>query len=220
MNHCPCIFAQQREHEDVILFEGNHTLPFFWLMLIDKEDVEICREKMMSMSTEDINHVDTSIVLDKLKALSHAASRRDYVKKHLTTCLSLFDDWLYYLQISDFSDMKIYVDIYPIRSSYNNVNAFIDSIMRAVICIDEDIEAWNEATIAATCGYENQNNNRKPFSALSHAYRELNKKSIYGHFDKKIHLSKKMTFRKKRWLFVVVLSIIIALTVGIILLAL
>ena len=215
MNNCPCIFARQREGEEVILFEGKHTLPFFWLMLIAKEDVEICREKMAKKSTEEIKHIDTSIVLDKLKALSRAAIRRDYVKKHLNTCLSLFDDWLYYLQISDFSDMKIYVDIYPIESSYNNINAFFDSILKAVMCFDEDIEAWNEDTIAATCGFESRNNN-KPFSALSSAYRELNKKNIYGHFDKKIYLNKKTSFRNKTWLFVIILSIIIALTVGII----
>ena len=217
MRNCSCIFARQRDAEEAILFEGRHTLPFFWLMLIDKEDVERYREKMAGMSPEDIKQEDTSMVLDKLKAIAQAATRRDYVKKHLITCLPLFDDWLYYLQISDFSDMKIYVDLYHSGSSYNNVNDFCDSILKAVGCFDEDIEAWNEDTIAATCGYESRNNNKKPFSDLSKAYRELNNKNIYGGFEKKIHLNKRMSFRKKTWIFVTILLIIAALIIGLLL---
>ena len=156
-----------------MLFEGRYTLPFFWLMLIDKEDVEIYRKKMIEMPETSAEQQDTSMVLDKLKAIARAATRRDYVNKHLITCLPLFDDWLYYLQISDFSDMKIYVDLYHIGSSYNNMYDFCDSILKTVGCFDEDIEAWNEDTIAATCGYESRNNNKKPFSDLSKAYREL-----------------------------------------------
>ena len=216
MKNCSCIFARQSDGEDIMLFESKHTLPFFWLMLIDKEDVEIYRKKRSEMSAEDTKEEDTSMVLDKLKAISRAATLRDYVKKHLITCLSLFDDWLYYLQISDFSDMKIYVDLYHIGSSYKNANNFCDSMLRAIICFDEDIEAWNEDTIAATCGYESRNKNKKTFSDLSKSYSELNNHHIYGRFDKKLHLNKKRPFIKKAWWFVVVLLILIALSVGII----
>ena len=219
MKNFSCIFARQSNGEEAILFEGRHTLPFFWLMLIDKEDVERYREKMTCMSLENIKHEDTSIVLDKLKALSRAASLRDYVKKHLITCLSLFDDWLYYLQTSDFADMKIYLDLYHTGSSYKNMNDFCDSILKAVICFEEDIEAWDEDTIVATCGYESRNNNKKLFSDFSKAYQELNKKNIYGGFDKKIHLNKKMSHRKKIWLVASSILILIALLAGIICLA-
>ena len=213
MKNCSCIFARQENDKEAVLFEGNHPLPFFWLMLLNKEDVETYREKM---SKEDAKQEETSMVLDKLKAISRAAARRDYVKKHVITCLPLFDDWLYYLQIADFSDMKIYVDLYHIGLSYNHINDFCDSMLKAIVCFDEDIEAWNEDTIAATCGYESRNHNQKTFSELSRAYRELNNKNIYGRFDKKLHLKKKMSFRKKTWLFVSILLIIIVLLIGII----
>jgi len=216
MKNCPCIFARQRSGEDAILFEGNHLLPFFWLMLFDKEDIESYREEMAKTSDTDTEQEDNCMVLDKLNALLKVASRRDYVKKHMITCLQLFDDWLYYLQISDFSDMKIYVDLYHMESSYKNTNDFCDSLLKAIICLDKDIEAWNEDTIAATCGYESSNNNIKPFSNLSKAYRELNKKSIYGHFDKKIYLNKKNSFWKKRWLLAAILLITATLFLGIV----
>ena len=216
MKNFSCIFARQSNGEEAILFEGRHTLPFFWLMLIDKENVERYREKMASMSLEDIEQEETSIVLDKLKALSRAASLRDYVKKHLITCLPLFDDWLYYLQTSDFADMKIYLDLYHSGSSYNNMNDFCDSILKAIVCFEEDREAWDEETITATCGYESRNKYIKPFSNLSKAYQELNKKNIYGGFDKKIHLNKKMSHRKKTWFVVAILLIISTLLFGVI----
>jgi len=215
MNTCSCIFARQRNGEDIILFEGNRRIPFFWLMLFDKEDIESYRDKMAEMSKKSVRQEDSMLVLDKLKALVQAAVRRDYVKKHLITCLPLFDDWLYYLQVSDFSDMKIYVDLYHVGQNYKNINEFCDSMLKAVLCFDEDIDVWNEETIAATCGYENRNNQAKRFSDFSKAYCELNNKNIYGRFDNKLYLNKKRSYRKKIWLFVIILLILAALTVGI-----
>ena len=215
MKNCSCIFARQSNGVKAMLFEGKHQLPFFWLMLLNKEDIETYREKISKLSEKDTNtEEDTTMVLDKLKAISRAAVRRDYIKKHIITCLPLFDDWLFYLQISDFSDMNIYVDLNHIGANYKNINEFCDSILKAVICLDEDKEAWNEETIAATCGYESRNNNIKLFSDFSKTYRELNNKNIYGRFDNKLHLNKKMSFRKKIWIFAIILLIMIALTVG------
>ena len=215
MNTCSCIFARQRNGGDAILFDGNSRIPFFWLMLFDKEDIENYRSKMAEMSEKNSRQEDIVMVLDKLKAIMRAADRRDYVKKHLVTCLPLFDDWLYYLQVSDFSDMKIYVDLYHVGSNYKNINEFCDSMLKAVLCFDEDVEAWNEDTIAATCGYENRNKHTKRFSDFSKAYCDLNNKNIYGRFDKKLYLNKKRPYRKKVWLYAIILLILAALTVGI-----
>jgi len=212
MKNCSYIFARQSNGDQAKLFEGKHQLPFFWLMLLNNEDIETYRKKI---SNDAANPEDATMVLDKLQAIMRAAARRDYVKQHMITCLQLFDDWLYYLQISDFSDMKIYIDLFHIGSNYKNINEFCDSMLKAVFCFDEDIEAWNEETIAATCGYESRNNNTKLFSDFSKAYRELNNKNIYGRFDNKLHLNKKRSFRKKSWLIAVILLIIIALAVGV-----
>jgi len=213
MNNRSCIFARQSNGDQIMLFEGKYQLPFFWLMLFNKEDIESYREKIAKMSEKDANPKDTTMVLDKLKAISRAAARRDYIKKHIITCLPLFDDWLYYLQIADFWEMNIYVDLYHIGSSYKNINDFCDSMLKAVVCFDEDIEAWNEETIVATCGYESRDNNKKLFSDFSKAYRELNNKNIYGRFDNKLHLNKKISYRKKIWIFAIVSLIMTALAV-------
>jgi len=217
MKNCSCIFAKQRNGDDLILFEGNHPIPFFWLMLLGKEDVERFRLKMSPLSEEDAAEQDTSIELDKLSAISRAADRRDYIKQFMLPCLPLFDDWLYFMQVSDFADMKIYVDVYSTGSSSGNINQFCDSLLRAIVCFDDNIEAWHEVSIPATCGYEGRNGTPKRFSDYSNAYRELNQKDIYGRFDKKLHLNSKRSFFKKRWLLVILLLLFALLVIGVIL---
>jgi len=197
--------------EEAILFETGHLLPLFWLMLLSKEDVEAYRKKITQLDEEEAKQKDTSIGLDKLKAITRAADRRDYIKQYYITCLPVFDDWLYFLQISDFSDMKIYVDLYVAGSSYNNLDHFCDSMLKAITCFDENQEVWHENTVAGTCGYEGRNKNKRRFQNMSKACRELNKKDIYGRFDKKIHLNKKTSFGKKILIVSIILLIIITL---------
>jgi len=216
MRSCSCIFAKQGDGEEAVLFEAHHRLPFFWLMLFDKEDVETYRKKMMQLSENDAGQKDTGIGLSKLKAISQAAGRRDYIKQYYATCLPLFDDWLYFLQISDFSDMHIYVDLYEIGSSYNDLNHFCDSMLKAIVCFDENKEAWFEDTVAATCGHEGRNKNKKRFNEMSKACQELNKKNMCGRFDQRLHLKKKRSSGKKRLFYVVVLLGVILLIAGIV----
>ena len=197
----------------MVFFEGYHPIPFFWLMLLDKEDVEIYRRKIIRLSKEEAEKQDTCMSLDKLKAISRAGDRRDYVQRFTVTCLPLFDDWLYFLQIAVFSDMKIYMDLYHISSSYSDLNVFCDSLLKAIDCFDNRIEAWSEVSVPATCGYEGRNHNKKRFSDISKAYRELNQQDIYGRFDKKLHLHKNMPYKKKKW-FVVIFLLVLALMIA------
>ena len=40
-NRSARLYARQSNGEDVALFEGGNPLPFFWLMLLSHEDVEL-----------------------------------------------------------------------------------------------------------------------------------------------------------------------------------
>jgi hypothetical protein len=194
------IFARQIDGEEAILFEGRHSIPFFWLMLMGPEDVKSCCEKMDRIPKDSAEQIDTSVSLDKLKAISRAAGRRSYVEQHFTTCLPLYDDWILFMQTSDFSDMKIYMNLYGVSSCDVDQKHFADGLLKAITGFDENREAWYEDTIAGTCGYEGRNKNKKRFAETSKAYQELNKKDIYGRFDKKIHLDRKMSWGKKiKW---------------------
>jgi len=191
------ILARQHDGDVVALFEGSNPLPFFWLMLLDKVDIDSYKTKILQMSGQDTSLMDTSIAIDKLKALSCAAGRRDYIKQYYKSCIPLFDDWLYYMQTSDFSDMKIYVDLYQASLCYASPEEFTDSLERAIVCFDKQKEAWYEETIAGTCGYEGKHKNRRHFNEFSNAYQKLNQKNIYGGFEKTIHLKKKKTVKRK-----------------------
>ncbi|MDR3261872.1 MAG: hypothetical protein LBT78_08570 [Tannerella sp.] len=211
--NCSYIFARQRDGEKAILFEGNNHIPFFWLMLWGPEDIDFFYEKKNRLPQNEAE--PAGIGLDKLKALVRAADRREYVKRYYVTCLPLYDDWLYFMQISDFSDMKIYVDLDDLCSCYDSPEHFTDSLRRAIACFDENREAWYENTIADTCGYDGRNRNKKRFSDLSEAYREMNQKDIYGRFDKKLHLGKKLSGGKKTGLTILALVFIALLLAGI-----
>lgn len=191
------ILAKQYDGEEAVLFEGNNPLPFFWLMLLDKTDIELYGEKLLQLSGQDHGQFSTSIVIDKLKAISCAARRRDYIKRYYKTCISLFDDWIYFLQISDFYDMKIYVDLYQASQCYPLPDDFTSSLMRAIDSFDELKETWYEETVAGTCGYEGRHKNKRRFNEFSNAYQDLNRKNIYGRFEKKVHLGKRRTVKKK-----------------------
>jgi len=196
------ILARQHNGDVVALFEGSNPLPFFWLMLLDKADIDTYKAKILKISGQDTSLIDTSIAINKLDAISCAAKRRDYIKQYYKSCIPLFDDWIYYMQTADFSDMKIYVDLYQACLCYSSPEEFTDSLKRAIICFDEQKEAWCEETIAGTCGYEGKHRNKRRFSESSLAYQKLNQKNIYGGFEKKIHLGKKRSVKKKPLIFV------------------
>lgn len=211
MSNCSCITAKQHNGETIVLFEGNNPLPFFWLMLLDTEDITRYQKQLSDIAWQQVSHADTRIAIDKLKAISRAAECRDYIKQYYKTCIPLFDDWIYFMQTADFSDMKIYIDLYPTSLSYSTPENFTESLLKAISCFDEQKEAWYEETIAGTCGHEGRHNNRKKFSELSEAYQTLNRKNIYGGFEKKIHLKRKVRFKKKTKLLlfgIIVIAII------------
>ncbi|MDR1602428.1 MAG: hypothetical protein LBS42_08380 [Tannerella sp.] len=192
MRNGSCIFAKQRDGEEAVLFEGGHPIPFFWLLLLDSDDIRALHEKLKQIPRNaNAGDVDASIGLDKLKALIRAADRRDYVKRHYPVCLLLYDDWLYFMQISDFSDMKIYLDLYETSLNHHDLEHFTGSMQKAITCFDENREAWFDCTIAGTCGREGRNKNRRRFDNMSEAYRNLNRQDLYGHFENRKHLYKK-----------------------------
>jgi len=209
-----CIFAKQWGGEEAVLFEGGHPIPFFWLMLLDLDDIDAIYEKVSNAAkSNDASQIDAAVGLDKLKALTRAADRRNFVKQYYAVCLQLFDDWLYFMQISDFSDMKIYLDLYETSLNHHSPEHFAESLRRACICFDENTETWFDVSVAATCGREGQNNNKLRFSDNA-SFRKMNR-AIYDNFDKKIHLSKKrLTPRIRQVLLFIAVIVILAILIG------
>jgi len=212
MRSSSCIFARRRDGEETVLFEGGQPIPFFWLMLLGKDDIDTFHNKLKKAENEpDTERSDTVIVLDKLRALHLAALRREFVSRYYAVCLRLYDDWLYFMQTADFADMRIYVDLYETSHAHQNLSQFIDSLHKAIDCFDSVSDAWYDVTIAGTCGREANNANRRRFSNMSKAYSRMNRNDIYGAFDNKVHLEKKHISRTaKRLLMALFAAIMIA----------
>ena len=131
-NRSARLYARQSDGEDVALFEGGNPLPFFWLMLLSRDDVELYCIRMRRLTAAGASPSRATLRLDKLQALMQATSRRPYLEQHFTPWLGLFDDWIYFLQISDFSDMKIHIDLYAVSTYYPDINTFEESLRRAL----------------------------------------------------------------------------------------
>lgn len=59
------------------LFEGNSSLAYFWLMLLDRADIENVRVvyRHAFSSYDTFQQTDTSITVDQKSALANAAGR-------------------------------------------------------------------------------------------------------------------------------------------------
>ncbi len=189
-NRSARLYARQSDGEDVALFEGGNPLPFFWLMLLSRDDVELYCIRMRRLTAAGASPSRATLRLDKLQALMQATSRRPYLEQHFSPWLGLFDDWIYFLQISDFSDMKIHIDLYAVSTYYPDINTFEESLRRALNSFDRSIPAEYEETIAGTCGHEARNHNRRRFERFSQTYREKAQEDIYGASNRRIHLEK------------------------------
>ena len=189
-NRSARLYARQSDGEDVALFEGGNPLPFFWLMLLSRDAVELYCIRMRRLTAAGASPSRATLRLDKLQALMQATSRRPYLEQHFTPWLGLFDDWIYFLQISDFSDMKIHIDLYAVSTYYPDINTFEESLRRALNSFDRSIPAGYEETIAGTCGHEARNHNRRRFERFSQTYREKAQEDIYGASNRRIHLEK------------------------------
>ena len=189
-NRSARLYARQTDGEDVALFEGGNPLPFFWLMLLSRDDVELYCIRMRRLTAAGASPSRATLRLDKLQALMQATSRRPYLEQHFSPWLGLFDDWIYFLQISDFSDMKIHIDLYAVSTYYPDINTFEESLRRALNSFDRSIPAGYEETIAGTCGHEARNHNRRRFERFSQTYREKAQEDIYGASNRRIHLEK------------------------------
>ncbi|MDR2041252.1 MAG: hypothetical protein LBP98_02910 [Tannerella sp.] len=191
------LFARLDNGEEAVLFEGGNRIPFFWLTLLGQEDIDAFYEQSRLRSASETEQHKCCFELDKLRALVRAADRRDYLAQYSASCLSLFDDWLYFMQITDFSDRKIYLDMDEIGACYETPELFADSLRRAVTSFDDHRETWYESTVAAACGNESRNQLERRFSDFSETCREMNRKDIYSRFNKKIHLEKRHSAGKK-----------------------
>jgi hypothetical protein len=215
MGNGSCLIARLDNGGEAVLFEGGNRIPFFWLTLLGQEDIEAYYGQISLPQQKGTEPRKCRFELDKIRALVRAADRRDYVAQYYAPCLPLFDDWLYFMQITDFSDRKIYLDPGEACTCHETPERFADSLRKVVVSFDSQGETWYESTIAATCGYEGRNRLERRFGDFSEVCREMNRKDIYSRYDKKIHLEKNRFTGKKiaRAIFIILCVVLLAAAV-------
>lgn len=165
---------EQRE----VLFEGNNSLAYFWLLLLKKKDIEQVRPAFLTLyagadeeeddDQPEENYVDTDIRIPLEEALSNATAHRPYVERVYPSLLPLYDDWRAYLANVPSHDKMLYIDLEEFSGFYANVNQFIEALLDFYTHVSDN-KAYFQPAIPDTTGWEAIG--RKQFYDYSGHYR-------------------------------------------------
>ncbi|MBC9909587.1 hypothetical protein [Chitinophaga varians] len=161
-----------------VLFEGNNSLAYFWLLLLKKKDIEQVQPAFLTLyaggdDEEDDNqredtYVDTDIRIPLDEALGNAAVHRSYVERVYPSLLPLYDDWRAYLASVPSHDKMLYIDLEEFSGFYANVNQFIEELLDFYTHVSGN-KAYFKPAIPDTTGWEAIG--RKQFYDYSGHYR-------------------------------------------------
>lgn len=161
-----------------VLFEGNNSLAYFWLLLLKKKDIEQVRPAFLTLyaagdaeETDDEPedaYVDTDIRIPLAEALDNAAAHRPYIEQVYPSLLPLYDDWRAYLATVPSHDNMLYIDLEEFSGFYANVNLFMEELLDFYHHVSAN-KAYFKPAISDTTGWEAIG--RKQFYAYSGHYR-------------------------------------------------
>ncbi|MBC9932922.1 hypothetical protein [Chitinophaga qingshengii] len=160
-----------------VLFEGNNSLACFWLLLLNRKDIEQVRPAFLSLyaagadDADDVmedTYVDTDIRIPLTEALNNAAAHRSYVERVYPALLPLYDDWRAYLATIPSHDKMLYIDLEEFSSFFSDANQFIDELLDFYNHVSQH-KAYFKPAISDTTGWEAVG--RKTFYDYSGSYR-------------------------------------------------
>nr|WP_295864288.1 hypothetical protein [uncultured Chitinophaga sp.] len=160
-----------------VLFEGNNSLAYFWLLLLQRKDIEQVRPAFLTLyaagDTEETEepedtYVDTDIRIPLAEALSNAAGHRPYIEQVYPSLLPLYDDWRTYLASVPTYDQMLYIDLEEFSGFYANVNQFLEGLLDFYQHVSAN-KAYFKPAISDTTGWEAIG--RKQFYTYSGHYR-------------------------------------------------
>lgn len=144
-----------------ILFEGNNSLAHFWLMALERSDLEKLRQPFRNEAVlADILNENPAtppiIIKDKTEALQLLENRKAYISEVYPNLLPLYEDWLLYLKYVQPIDNEFHIDIWNLSAFELSTDVFIDGLLsfydvmeRKERCFQEDIpssigwQGWN-----------------------------------------------------------------------------
>ena len=115
-----------------ILFEGNNSLAHFWLLLLEKEDVESVRNvyRKVYLPEHEDEEIDTDIRIGQARALENARNRRDYIAQAYPDLLDYYDEWIAYLKRQPTEDDTLFIDFIQLVGFYKSPDEFLDNLVK------------------------------------------------------------------------------------------
>ncbi|RPD43281.1 hypothetical protein [Chitinophaga barathri] len=153
-----------------ILFEGNNSLAHFWLLLLEKQDIENVRgtyREAYQPGDEDAE-IDTDIKIDKDRALENVGRRRYYIAQAYPELLSYFDEWVAYLGKQPTTDNILFIDLVQVAGFYKSPDEFLDSLLEFYGKVAQGQPAF-EKTLSDTSGWDGTGD--ESFATVSPGYR-------------------------------------------------
>lgn len=155
-----------------VLFEGNNSLAHFWLLLLEKEDLESVRNvyrKVYQPEHED-EEIDTDIRIGRSRALENGRRRREYIAEAYPDLLDYYDEWLAYLRKQPSEDDTLFIDLLQLTGFYDTPDTFLDKLAAFYTEVAQYQPSF-ESTLPETSGWDGTRD--KFFATSSTFYRNF-----------------------------------------------
>jgi hypothetical protein len=155
-----------------VLFEGNNSLAHFWMLLLQKEDVESVRSvyrEIYQPENEDAE-IDTDIRVGQAQAIENARGRRDYIARVYPDLLDYYDEWLAYLERQPSDDDTFFIDLIQLAGFYETPDEFLNRLAAFYDHVAQLRPAF-ERNIPETSGWDGTSG--QLFAASSSFYRNF-----------------------------------------------
>ncbi|TDG36434.1 hypothetical protein EZJ43_07905 [Pedobacter changchengzhani] len=139
----------KNENEALNIFDANNSLPFFWLLLLDKEtlgqQIEVWKKAETYESTHDEEETEKYLALNsneisisKQRFEINAKNGRIFLLKHFPKTIPLFDDFIDLIKEKSKNYDHLELDISQFSGFYNSLDEFCDALNDELLAIEAD----------------------------------------------------------------------------------
>lgn len=184
-NRAHLMIKVEREQADgtyyKILLTGINSIPHFWLLTLNRNDLEQMRlpfrRAMLRMELwGDDDPTDTMIIKDKSAAIELAEKRKDYIATVYPQLLEMYEGWILYLKFLEPMDDEYHIDFWEMSTFEPSTDDFIDGLLSFYDAIDRKQQDFLE-NVGSTLGWENWEAPQL-MSAFSELYEQMMEREL------------------------------------------
>lgn len=152
MGHRSYLYLIKKEaKENLVIFEANNSLPFFWLTLIDGQSLQskikdwqkldevnefASNNKVQETSLEATSY-DFELDLETFKHTSSIG--KSFVETHFLAAFPLYEEFIEVISTYFTQGDTLVIDIFELSSFYQNLDEFTETIINEVNAIEQGI---------------------------------------------------------------------------------